>query len=238
MGDEHHGVALPVELLQHSQHLAAGVAVQRAGGLVGQNDRRVTRQSTCNGDTLLLAAGKLVGLVLELIAQPYPLKRGGRAALALSQGDARVHQRHLHVFQQAELGQQVILLEDEAQHLVADLGQLVLVHLAHIPAIEPIGARRGHVQAADDVHAGGFARAGLADDGHELAFVDLHGDMVGSLDRRVTHLVILAHVVKLNECTHYWPPPGPPPPGAPPGPPPISPPSITSCISPARVVVL
>ena len=84
----------------------------------------------------------------------------------------------------------------------------------------------------------GFARAGLADDGHELAFVDLHGDMVGSLDRRVTHLVILAHVVKLNECTHYWPPPGPPP-GAPPGPPPISPPSITSCTSsPARVVVL
>ena len=211
VGDEHHGVPLPVQLLQHPQHLAAGVAVQRAGGLVGQNDRRVTRQSTCNGDTLLLAAGKLVGLVLELIAQPYPLKRGGRAALALSQGDARVHQRHFHVFQQAELGQQVILLEDEAQHLVADLGQLVLVHLT---------------------------RTGLADNGHELAFVDLHGDMVGRLDRRVTHLVILAHVVKLNECTHYWPPPGPPPPGAPPGPPPISPPSITSCTFPARVVVL
>ena len=87
MGDEHHGVALPVQLLQHPQHLAAGVAVQRAGGLVGQNDRRVTRQSTCNGDTLLLAAGKLVGLVLELIAQPYPLKRGGsRGACAQRRG--------------------------------------------------------------------------------------------------------------------------------------------------------
>ena len=43
VGDKHHGVPLPVQLLQHPQHLAAGVAVQRAGGLVGQNDRRVTR---------------------------------------------------------------------------------------------------------------------------------------------------------------------------------------------------
>ena len=40
VGDEHHGVPLPVQLLQHPQHLAAGVAVQRAGGLISQNDRR------------------------------------------------------------------------------------------------------------------------------------------------------------------------------------------------------
>ena len=38
------------------------------------------------------------------------------------------------------LGQQIVLLEDKAQHLVADSGQLVAVHLAHIPAIEPVGA--------------------------------------------------------------------------------------------------
>ena len=31
VGDEHHGVALIVHLLQHSQHFAAGVAVQCAG---------------------------------------------------------------------------------------------------------------------------------------------------------------------------------------------------------------
>ena len=63
-----------VELLQHSQHLAAGVAVQRAGGLVGQNDRRIPGQRPGDGHALLLAAGKLAGLVFQLIAQPHLLQ--------------------------------------------------------------------------------------------------------------------------------------------------------------------
>ena len=48
-------------------------AGQRAGGLVGQNDRRVAHQRPRDGYALLLAARKLVGLVFQLIAQPHLL---------------------------------------------------------------------------------------------------------------------------------------------------------------------
>ena len=232
VGDEHHGIALPVQLLQHFQYLTAGVAVQCAGGLVGQNDSRTACQCPRDGNTLLLTAGKLVGLVPELIAKAHLFQCSGGTAAALPARHPGIHQRNLHVFHQAELGQQVILLKDEAQQLVADLGQFIAAHSAHIPAIEFIGARRGHIQTADDVHAGGFAGARLAHDGHELALVDLHRNMICSLYKGIAHLVILAHMIKFNEGTHQKPPPGPLPPG-PPFPPPCPPLPLAFCFSAA-----
>ena len=152
----------------------------------------------------VLAAGKLVGAVFQLVAKPHLLQHGAGAAVALGAGDARIHQRHLHVFQQVQPGQQVVLLEDKAQHLVADRSQLVAVHLAHIPAVEPVGSVGGHIQTADDVHTGRLAGTGLADDGHELAFFDFHGDVVCCFYRGITHLVILAHLIKLDQSAHRF----------------------------------
>jgi len=202
VGNQHYGVSLLVQLLQKPQHLAASMGVQRAGGLVRQNDRRVAHQCPRNGHALLLAAGKLVGAVFQLVAKPHLFQHLPGADVAVGAGDARIHQRHLHIFHQVQLGQQIVLLEDKAQHLVADSGQLVAVHLAHIPAIEPVGAVGRHIQTADDVHAGGFARAGLAHDGHELAFFDFHSDVVGSLYRGIAHLVIFADLIKLDQSAH------------------------------------
>ena len=115
------------------------MAVQRAGGLVGQNDRRVAHQRPRDGYALLLAARKLVGLVFQLIAQPHLLQCLAGPAAALCAGHACIDQRHLHVFQQIQFGQQVILLEDEAQHFVADLGLLVVVHGRHVDPAQMIG---------------------------------------------------------------------------------------------------
>ena len=126
--------------------------------------------------------------------------------MALGAGDVGVDQRHLHVFQKVQPGQKVVLLEDEAQHLVADIRQLVPVHLAHVPAIEPVDAVGGHIQTADDVHAGGLARAGLTHNGHELPLLDLHRDVVGSLHQRVAHLIILTHLIKFDKSAHGPPP--------------------------------
>ena len=176
--------------------------IQRAGGFVGQDDRRVAHQRPRDGNALLLAAGELIGLVPDLVAQAHLLQHGAGAAVALGAGDACIHQRHLHVFQQVQPGQQVVLLEDKAQHLVPDGGQLVAVHPAHVPAVEPVDAVGGHIQAADDVHAGGFAGARLADNGDELALVYFHGDVVCGLDRGITHLVILADLIKLDQSAH------------------------------------
>ena len=173
MGDEDHRVALAVDVLQHSQYLPAGAGVQGAGGLVGQNDRRTAHQGPGDGYPLLLAAGELHGLVPPLISQAH-LFQGRLGPLpALSLGNAGVHQRDLHVLRQIQFGQQIILLENEAQKLVADLGQLVFVHLAHILAVQEVGSIGGDVQTADDVHAGGFAGAGGAHNGNKFPLIDL-----------------------------------------------------------------
>ena len=136
VGDEDHRVPGGVDILQHGQHLPAGVGVQRAGGLIRQNHRRISRQRPGDGHPLLLAAGELHGLVLQLVAQAHQLQCQLRPLMALRLGHPGVHQRHLHVFLQIQLGQQVILLKNEPQHLVPYLRQLVPVHLPHILSIQ------------------------------------------------------------------------------------------------------
>lgn len=59
-----------MELLKHPDDLAAGVGVQSAGGLVGEDDRRVAHQSPCDGNALLLAAGSWFGRFLSLSPRP------------------------------------------------------------------------------------------------------------------------------------------------------------------------
>ena len=134
--------------------------------------RRIAHQCPGDGYPLLLAAGKLAGLVFQLIAQANLLQRSLGKGMALCPGNTGVNQRDLYVFQKVQLGQKVVLLKDEPQLFVADGGQLVAGHLPHIPAVQSVGPIRGHIQAADDVHAGGFARAGLPHDGHKLAPVE------------------------------------------------------------------
>ena len=227
MGNEHHGIARGVELLEHGEHFPAGVRIQCAGGLVSQNHRRIARQGPGNGYPLLLAAGELGRLVAELIAKAHHFQCNLGPFMAFGAGHSRIHQRHFHIFQQRELGQEVILLKDEAQHFVADLRQLVLVHLSHILSVQQIGAGSGDIQASDDIHTGGLAGTGLAHNGHKLALLNLKRDVIGRLDGGIPHLIELAYVAEFNEGSHYMPPRPPGPPLMPPlGMPPLMPPGI------------
>lgn len=55
---------------------------------------------------------------------------------------------------------------------VANVGQLIIVHLTDEPPIEPVATRRGRVQAPDDIHQRGLPRTGGPDDGHVLVGVN------------------------------------------------------------------
>ena len=56
MGDQDDGDALGVQLIENVEHLDRGLAVESPGRFVRQQDGRLARQSSCNGDTLLLSA--------------------------------------------------------------------------------------------------------------------------------------------------------------------------------------
>ena len=59
-----------VEEIEQRDDFRAVFAVQIAGGFVCQDDGRVVDQRSANGNPLLLAAGKLIGQMVQSFFQP------------------------------------------------------------------------------------------------------------------------------------------------------------------------
>src|SRR6476661_63500 len=55
--DQHDGVALAVQLVEQGHDLSAGLRIQVAGGLIGQDDGGLIDQSARDGHALALTAG-------------------------------------------------------------------------------------------------------------------------------------------------------------------------------------
>jgi hypothetical protein len=143
VGDEDDGVALGLEIVEEGHDLDAGLGVEVAGGLVGEDDGGVVDQGAGDGDALALSAGELVGLVVHAGFE-VDVAQGLFGALdALGGGGAVVDERQLDVVQSGGAGQQVEGLEDEADFLVADAGQFVVVERADELAVEPVVALAG-----------------------------------------------------------------------------------------------
>ena len=101
VGDEDDRPAGGVELVEQRHDLGAGVAVEVAGRLVGEDQRRLRDERARDRDPLLLAARQLGRLVVEAIAQPEPLEGGRRPRRPLAPRDALVQQRRRDVVERA-----------------------------------------------------------------------------------------------------------------------------------------
>src|SRR5579863_16899 len=73
--------------------------------------------------------------------------------------NAGIDQRQFHIVQRSRPGQQVERLEDESDFLVADPRQFIVVQFADQLAVEPVLSLRRRIEAADQVHQRGLARA-------------------------------------------------------------------------------
>ena len=80
-----------------------------------------------------------------------------------------IEQRQLDILQHSQLVDQVEALEDEADGVLAQLGQPGFGIAGDILAVEPVFAGRRAVEHADNVEEGGLAAAGRPHHGHELA---------------------------------------------------------------------
>ena len=180
--DDNDGVALLRELLEQRHDFLAGLGIEIAGRFVRQQDGRLVHQRAGDGHALALAAGKFVGLVMNAVGQADVAQRLQRHLPALVGRHAGINQRQLHVAQRVGARQQVEGLEDEADFPVADFGQLVVVHLADLDAVQFVVPAGGRVEAADQVHQRGFARAGRPHDGHVFAALDLQRDFAQRVD--------------------------------------------------------
>ena len=165
-----------VQLAQQVHHRLAVLGVEVAGGLVGQQDRRLPADGTGDGDALLLTAGELRGQVLGAVGHADALERGVDALAPLVRLHAAVDERQLDVLEHREVADQVEALEDEADLAVADPGPLRHRQLGHFLAVQPVLAVGRRVEQAEDRQQRGLAAARRPGDGDVLALLDLHVD--------------------------------------------------------------
>src|SRR5260221_9651831 len=151
------GLGLVVDLEEELHDLPAGRRVEVPGRLVGHDQAWLVDQCAGDGDALLFATGKLAGVLVELPGQPHRLQRlaaphpDDRARLAL---DA---ERERHVLVDGELGQQLEVLEDQAD-LAPVVRQVAPLHASQLLAVHQDLALGGLIlpdQQADQARLAG-----------------------------------------------------------------------------------
>ena len=103
VGHHNDRVPLPVQLLQDGHDLFAALAVERAGRFIGQDDRPAVHQRARDADALLLAAGELVRLVLQPVAQSELAQQVTGVRRTLRLRHATVDCRNFGVFDGVEI---------------------------------------------------------------------------------------------------------------------------------------
>ena len=188
MGDDGHGHAVPGEVAHEIQHLAHHLRIEGGGGFVEQHDLRIHGQRPDDGDTLLLAAGEHVGVLVGLVGKADAGQQ--RQGLLLGSGGGlflQGHGGHGDILQHRLVGEQVEVLEYHA-HLLAvqvDIHRLG----GQIGAVEEDGAGGGLLQQVQAAQQRGFAGAGGPDDGHHLALADIQTAVVQGVDGAVIVLL-------------------------------------------------
>src|SRR5687768_1537299 len=179
--------------------------VEIAARLVRQDDHRIRRERARDGDTLLLSARQRRGTMRRATRETD--RREQLFGLRPRRGVGRSgdEQRQHHVLERAELAQQVVKLEYEAELPVPDLGEALLALLGEDLPVEPDFARCGLVERAQQVEQRALPRAARADDRHELAAAHGEIDAGQHLDEvAVAAGVHLAEGVRLEHRHHSW----------------------------------
>src|SRR5215203_1151383 len=193
VGDHHHRLAELVDrLAQQLEDVGAGLGVEVAGGLIGEDHGRFADQGAGDRDPLLLAAGELRGAVGAPV-----LEADGADELVdpllvgIAAGD---RERQHQVLLGGEDRQQVEELEDEAELVAAQLGQLAVVEAGDVDSIEFDLARGRLVEPGEDVHQGRLAGARGAHDRGEAVALEAGADAGQGVDRGVTLAVAAVEV--------------------------------------------
>ena len=90
--------------------------------------------------------------------------------------------RQHDVFERGEVGNQVKLLEDEADFFRPDAVQILGGNPGHVFAVEPDFARSGTIEAADQIDQRGLAGTRRAHDGQPLAGCNLERNVIEGAD--------------------------------------------------------
>ena len=182
-----------IDILHELQDFLGRLVVERARGLVAQQQTRVLDERTADGAALLLAARNLTR---ELVAVLVEAQRTQQVVdIERVFGQVR---RDLDVFLDGEVGHQVVELKDKAQLAAAGLTQVGGLEHREVAAVHHDGAGVGILQATDQVKKRGLARARGPQHDADLAAIDGRVDAVEHRQARITVAVVLFEILNLD----------------------------------------
>ena len=183
-GDDH-GRPREVDAVQQLHDPDRGLGIEVAGRLVGQQQRRVVDERARDRHALLLAAGELVGEVVQLgrqAGQAQDVRHLGADLLARAAGDL---QRIGDVVVHGPVGQQLEVLEDHPE-VAPEEGDLLARDLGQVAPGDADRSGRRLELLDEQAHDGRLARPRRADEEDELAAPDRERGVVE------THPVVVA----------------------------------------------
>ena len=147
---DHAGHAARADLAQQAHHGLAVDRVERAGRLVGQQQPAVADHGAGDGHPLTLAAGELVREVVGAVGDAEFLQRA-RAWSRASRADRAVElERQRDVLDRGQAGEQVEVLEDEADRAAPQPRLVVARHARQRRAADEDLAAGRVLEAAGD----------------------------------------------------------------------------------------
>jgi hypothetical protein len=189
-GDDRGDAFAPDQVLQQHHDRPSGLGVQLTGRLVSQEERRAIREGASDRDALLLAAGQLVGPVVDPVPEADELEQLAHARVALAWLRADEPQRHLDVLRGREDRHQPERLEDEADVAPPESHELRLGRLRHLQPVDRDRAAGRPVQGSHERQERRLARAGAAAHGDQPAALDSYAHVAERVNRAAGHGVL------------------------------------------------
>ena len=133
-----------IDVAHQSHHRLRRLGIEAAGRFVREHDRRVVREGANRRHALLLPSRKLIDGSLNLVVEPHHGEHlDGPVVGRLFVVFAPNATRHQHVFEDVEVGEEVVGLEDEPDVLPAEPGPFVFIEGGGLPVVQekPAGGR-------------------------------------------------------------------------------------------------
>ena len=170
---------LPLDPSQLTAQLLAQPAVQGAERFVEEEEPGVEDDGAGEGDALLLAPAELLGVPAAQLLQLDQLEHVVDQLLQPGALDAPQLEREGQVLRHREVGEQGVVLEDEAD--VALAGR----QLGDVLGVDLHAARRRVDQPGDDAQERRLPRAAGAEEGEELSWLHVERDALERLEALV-----------------------------------------------------
>ena len=168
----------------------AGVLVERAGGLVGEQNFGVVHQRAADGGALAFAAGELLDFLIQPMREAGALGQFVQALVGEGAIGAGGDGGDEAVLCEREIGDEVVKLEDETDLVAQKLEQVAVA--IDFDAVDDDAAAVGCVESAEEMQQRAFAATGGSAERDGLALRGFEVDAAENRDGAV--VVALPHV--------------------------------------------